>query len=134
MSWESVAKDKREALVTVITVNLTVNDPNLGFDIEGEVKPEGKTNIVNITATLLNFSPQATNLSDKWGDARFFGELTANFQGNNINDAVGTLDLKAMYWLDIPPTDAHVEGGKLVNDWRLLFGYTKAMNLLTINL
>ena len=76
-----------------ISGRLTVNDPNLGFDIEGEVKPEGKTNIVNITATLLNFSPQATNLSDKWGDARFFGELTANFQGNNINDAVGTLDL-----------------------------------------
>ncbi len=27
MAWESVAKDKSEALVTVITVNLTVNGP-----------------------------------------------------------------------------------------------------------
>jgi alpha-galactosidase len=27
VAWESVAKDKREALVTVITVNLTVNGP-----------------------------------------------------------------------------------------------------------
>ena len=37
----------------------------------------------------------------------------------------GYLDLKAMYWLDIPPTAGHDEGGKRVSDWRLLFGYTK---------
>ena len=36
---------------------------------------------------------------------------------------VGTLDLKAMYWLDIPPTaDADHDG---VSDWRLLFGIKK---------
>ena len=32
-----------------ISGRLTINDPNLGFDIEGQVKPEGKTNVVNIT-------------------------------------------------------------------------------------
>ena len=37
----------------------------------------------------------------------------------------GYLDLKAMYWLDIPPTAGHDEGGKRVSDWHLLFGYTK---------
>ncbi len=37
---------------------------------------------------------------------------------------VGTLDLKAMYWLDIPPTaDANHDD---VNDWRLLFDIKKA--------
>ncbi len=98
-----------------ISGRLTINDPNLGFDIEGQVKPEGKTNVVNITASLLNFSPKATNLSDKWGDARFFGELSANFQGNNINDAVGTLDL--MDFSMLSPTvnyemnELHIESG-----------------------
>ena len=98
-----------------ISGRLTINDPNLGLNIEGQVKPQGKSNIVNLTTTLLNFSPKATNLSDKWGDARFFGEMTANFQGNNINDAVGTLDL--MDFAMLSPTanyemnELHIESG-----------------------
>lgn len=43
------------------------------------------------------------------------------FQGRKV----GELDLKAMYWLDIPPTDGHYEGGNRVSDWRLLYGFTK---------
>ena len=98
-----------------ISGRLTINDPNLGLNIEGQVKPQGKSNIVNLTATLLNFSPKATNLSDKWGDARFFGELSANFEGNNLNDAVGTLDL--MDFSMLSPTvnyemnELHLESG-----------------------
>ena len=98
-----------------ISGQLTINDPNLGFNIEGQVKPEGKSHNVNMTATLLNFSPKATNISDKWGEARFFGELSANFQGNNINDAVGTLDL--MDFSMLSPTanyelnELHIESG-----------------------
>ena len=40
---------------------------------------------------------------------------------------MGLLDLKAMYWLDIPPVEGHDEGGERINDWRLLFfnGETK---------
>ena len=98
-----------------ISGKLTINDPNLGFDIEGQIKPEGKSHNVNITATLLNFSPKATNLNNKWGDARFFGELTANFHASNINDAVGSLDLNNFYMLS-PTTNyeldaLHVESG-----------------------
>ena len=98
-----------------ISGKLTVNDPNLGLDIEGQVKPEGKSHNVNVTATLLNFSPQATNLSNKWADARFFGELTAKFQANNMNDAVGSLTLHDFYMLS--PTsnyeldELHIESG-----------------------
>ena len=98
-----------------ISGHLTVNDPNLGIDIDGQVKPEGKSHNVNVTATLLNFSPKATNISDKWGDARFFGELSANFLGTDINDAVGTLDLNDFYMLS--PTanyelnELHIESG-----------------------
>ena len=42
------------------------------------------------------------------------------FQGRKV----GELDLKAMYWLDIPPTDGHDEGGNRVSDWRLLYGFS----------
>ena len=98
-----------------ISGRLTINDPNLGLDIEGQVKPDGRSHNVNVTATLLNFSPKTTNFSSKWGDARFFGELTANFHANNINDAVGTLVLNNFYMLS--PTDnyelgeLHIESG-----------------------
>ena len=109
-----------------ISGRLTINDPNLGFDIEGQVKPEGKTNVVNITASLLNFSPKATNLSDKWGDARFFGELTANFQGNNINDAVGMLDLNDFSMLS--PT-ANYE----MNELHIESGYNDDIHFMTIH-
>ena len=109
-----------------ISGRLTINDPNLGFDIEGQVKPEGKSNIVNITATLLNFSPKATNISDKWGDARFFGELTANFHANNINDAVGQLDLNNFYMLS--PT-ANYELDKL----HVESGYSDDTHFMTIH-
>ncbi len=92
-----------------ISGHLTINDPNLGFDIEGQIKPNNKSNIVNVTATLLNFSPKATNISNKWGDARFFGELTANFRAKNINDAVGTLDLNNFYMFS-PTVNYELEG------------------------
>ena len=98
-----------------INGHLTINDPNLGLDIEGQVQPEGKMRNVNITASLLNFSPKATNISDKWGDARFFGELSANYQGHSIADAVGILDLTDFSMLS--PTanyemnELHIESG-----------------------
>ena len=65
--------------------------------------------------------------------------LLQNYSDKTVDDIVpaeqwdlaqterkGYLDLKAMYWLDIPPTDGHDEGGKRVSDWRLLFGISKA--------
>ncbi len=109
-----------------ISGRLTINDPNLGFDIEGQVRPEGKTHNVGITATLLNFSPKTTNLSTTWGDARFFGELTANFKANSINDAVGSLDLHNFYMLS--PTENY-ELGRL----RVESGYDDETHFMTLD-
>ena len=94
---------------------LTINDPNIGVDIEGKIDKQGTTNDVNLTASVLNLSPAAINLTDKWGDARFFGELSANFKANNINDAVGTIDLNDFYM--VSPNEnyeleqLHIESG-----------------------
>ena len=38
----------------------------------------------------------------------------------------GLLNLKEMYWLDIPPTDGHLEDGELVSDWRFLFDFKES--------
>ena len=98
-----------------INGRMTINDPNIGLDVEGHIEKGKGTNDVRLTATLLNFSPMATNITDKWNDARFFGELTANFQANSLNDAVGTLDINNLYMLS--PTanyeleELHVESG-----------------------
>ena len=98
-----------------ISGHLTINDPNLGLDINGKIDQVGKTNDVNLTATLLNFSPKATNLSNKWDNAHFFGELAAKFKASDINDAVGTLDISNLYM--VSPTanyeleNMHIESG-----------------------
>ena len=58
VAWESVAKDKKEALVTVITVNLTVNGPQeyikcKGLEPNGRYKMEGDGNGMVITGMAL---------------------------------------------------------------------------------
>ena len=53
VAWESVAKDKSEALVTVVTVNLTVNGPQEYIHLRGlqpdrlyQVEKEGSGAVV----------------------------------------------------------------------------------------
>ena len=72
---------------------LTIDDPNLSLRLEGSIDKEAKTNIVNITADIDHFSPQAIHLSDQWGEAFFDADITANFKASSLNDAVGTLDV-----------------------------------------
>ncbi len=79
---------------TSIIGKLDIDDPNIGFSIEGNVDKESHTNVVNIQATIDHLSPQAINLSDKWGDARFDADIVANFKANKLNDAVGSIDIK----------------------------------------
>ena len=100
---------------TDIQGRLTINDPNVGLDIEGKINKQGNTNNVNLTASLLNLSPKAINLTDKWGDAKFFGELSANFKARDINDAVGTIDINDLYMVSSTENyeleQLHIESG-----------------------
>jgi hypothetical protein len=72
---------------------LSIDDPNLGLNIQGVLERKGKTSDVKLSANVLNFSPQAINLTDQWENARFFGDLRADFKASNINDAIGILDI-----------------------------------------
>ena len=100
---------------SLITGLLTIDDPNLGLQIEGSVDRENNTNIVNLKAGLDHFSPQAIHLSDQWGEARFDANIVANFKAKSLNDAVGTIDMTGLtmtapnddYQLDT----LHIESG-----------------------
>ena len=75
---------------------LSIDDPNIGLDIEGMMEHQRKGNTVKLAASIQNFSPQAIKLSDYWGDARFFGVLKADISGSSIGDAVGTVDINSL--------------------------------------
>jgi len=79
---------------TNIIGKLSIDDPNIGLSIEGNIDREPRTNNVNIVTSIDHLSPQAINISDQWGDARFHTDIVANFQANNLNDAVGRIEVK----------------------------------------
>jgi len=77
-----------------INGKLSIDDPNIICEIEGHIEKLKGTNNVLLTASLDNMSPKELNLSEKWDDARFSGDLNANFTASSINDAVGSIDIE----------------------------------------
>ena len=94
---------------------LSIDDPNMKLAAEGMMKRQGEVENVQMEATISQFSPQAIQLSDQWGDARFAANLKADFKGSSTNDAVGSIDVtdltmiseKENYKMDA----LHVESG-----------------------
>lgn len=74
--------------------DLRVNDPNLQAHIEGSMERHGQLTAIDLAATIDNLRPQALHLSQRWGDARFSGTLTAKGQGTSPLTATGRLTLK----------------------------------------
>ena len=59
---------------------LQIDDPNINAELKGEVvqaKKDSKGK-VNIDGTVRHLSPKALNLSERWGDAVFAGDISAN--------------------------------------------------------
>ncbi len=77
----------------LIAGKLIIDDPNIGLNIDGTLQQNDKTNDIQLRAEILNLSPKAINLTDKYGDARFFAELDANLNASDINDAKGRLHI-----------------------------------------
>ena len=78
---------------TDIHGHASIDDANIGLMVDGSIVKIGKQHNVKLEATFANISPKAINLSDKWGEGRFFGDIKADFLASNINDAVGTFDI-----------------------------------------
>jgi hypothetical protein len=76
---------------------LNIDDPNVTLSIEGQVRQQGNSNNVQLTALVGNLSPKLTNLTDKWDDARFSGQLNANFTASSVNDIVGTIEMSDFF-------------------------------------
>ena len=87
---------------------LTIEDPSLNLHVEGSIDKEGKTNIVNVTAAINHFSPQAIHLSDQWGESVFDANIIAKFKASNLNDAVGTIAITDMS-MESPEEQYHLE-------------------------
>ena len=100
---------------TDIHGHASIDDANIGLVVDGSIIQTGKKHNVKLEVTFANLSPQAINVSDKWGEARFFGDIKADFLASSLNDAEGTLDItdfsmqgsNASYDL----SELHVESG-----------------------
>lgn len=74
----------------------SIDDANIGLDLHGSIIKTGKQHNVKLKGTFANISPKAMHLSEMWGDARFFGDIKADFLASDINDAVGTFDIEEL--------------------------------------
>ena len=71
--------------------HVVIDDPNISVIAEGSISREDKTYDIALTTSILTLSPQALNLTDRWGDANFVTDIEANFKAKDLNDAVGML-------------------------------------------
>ena len=102
-----------------------IDDANIGLVAEGSITKTGKRRDVKVNVSFANLSPLAINLSDKWKDARFFGDIKADYTASDLNDAVGTLVL----------TDFSMQGhdGSYdLNELLLNFGYEGDMHYINM--
>ncbi len=88
-----------------VSGNLSIDDPNIGLDISGGYQTDGNNRNIQVKASVLNFSPKAVNLSDKWGEARFFTDVESNVSGSSANNATGNVSIRNFSM--ISPTDSY---------------------------
>ena len=105
---------------------LSINDPNIHLNVEGVAQKQGTSNLIKLKTDLDNFSPQATHLSDKWGDARFSANIATDIKATSLNDAVGTIDINHFTM----KTDGD---DYLLDKLHLESGYDGEMRYITLN-
>ena len=76
-----------------INGRVSIDDRHIALDIDGAVTHVQQHHHVKVAANVHHLSPQATHLSDRWGDARFSAAMLADFTASSLNDAVGTLQV-----------------------------------------
>lgn len=103
----------------------SIDDPNIGIEVEGIVQKEGRQHNVEIAAKVDHLSPKNINLTDKWDEALFSGRLSAQFTASNVNDAVGSIDLSDFTM--ISPTDNYT-----LKSLHIESGYTEEVHHMTL--
>ena len=72
---------------------ISIDDSNIELTASGNISRQQKNNVIKLTAHVENFSPANTHLSNKWGDARFSGDISADIHGSDFNNVVGAIDI-----------------------------------------
>lgn len=77
----------------VFSGKLSVNDPNISLNAEGTVKKSPNISDIGMNVSVRNFSPAATKLTGKWGDAVFNTDISANLKVGNTDNTTGKVSL-----------------------------------------
>lgn len=104
----------------------SIDDPNVGLEIEGVVQKQGHQHNVEITALVDHLTPKLINLTDKWDEASFKGKINVNFTASSVNDAVGSIDLSEFAM--ISPTGNYALGNLHIES-----GYTEEIHHMTLD-
>ncbi len=104
---------------------LSVDDPNLNLLIEG-VYHTGQHKDIQMNATVRDFSPQATHLSDQWKDARFAADIETTLKGTTLNDALGFFHISNFA---MQATDKHYE----LDDLQIQTGFDEQTHYMLLN-
>ena len=83
----------------LIEGKLSIDNPNATIALEGVAQTgKGQQNI-EMKASVRDFSPQLTHLSDQWKDGRFSADIETTLKGSSLNDVQGFFHVKnfAMY-------------------------------------
>lgn len=70
---------------------LSIHDPNLDFDFQGQVDFNDKKPDFNFNLELLKFVPGNLNLGDNYSNAELALNMKAKFTGDNIDDLKGVI-------------------------------------------
>lgn len=110
----------------LISGNLSINDPNIGLVLSGNSQTDGSNRNIQVRASLLNFSPKAVNLSDKWGEARFFADVESDISGSRADNATGHISIRNFSM--ISPTDSYE-----LDELRIESGYEASTHFVRLD-
>lgn len=73
--------------------SVSIDDPNLALTMKGEFNLHSSTPHIKAEASVSRFAPHALALTSKYAGTVFRGNLQADFQGHNIENMEGTINL-----------------------------------------
>ncbi|MDD7462723.1 MAG: translocation/assembly module TamB [Prevotellaceae bacterium] len=72
---------------------LSIFDPNIHLQVDGKINLSSTHPYAKLRAEMAQFKPSALRLTQKWGNAAFKFNMTADIAGKNINTANGNIEL-----------------------------------------
>lgn len=77
-----------------VSGSLSLNDPNCDINLSGNIRNMSHTPIAELKADIIKLCPKRLNFSNKWGDATFRAQISANGTGSNMKNMNGKLAMQ----------------------------------------